>query len=97
LKVAWSPLALEKLETIAKFIALDKPSAAEEWVNDIFDRTELLGSQPEMGREVPELLGSSYREIVFGGYRIIYKIEHDIKILTLRNSRQLLSSDNVEL
>ena len=97
MKVAWSPLALEKLETIAKFIALDKPSAAEEWVNDIFDRTELLGSQPEMGREVPELLGSSYREIVFGGYRIIYKIEHDIKILTLRNSRQLLSSDNVEL
>jgi len=97
LKVVWSLLALEKLETTSKFIALDKPSAAEEWVNDIFDRTELLGSQPEMGREVPELLGSSYREIVFGSYRIIYKIEHDIKILTLRNSRQLLSSDNVEL
>jgi len=97
LKVVWSPLALEKLETIAKFIALDKLSAAEEWVNDIFDRTELLGSQPEMGREVPELLGSSYREIVFGSYRIIYKVGDDIKILTLRNSRQLLSSDNVEL
>lgn len=49
-----------------------------------------------MGREVPELLGSSYREIVFGSYRIIYKIENDIKILTLRNSCQLLSSGNVE-
>lgn len=97
MNVVWSPLALEKLESIAKFIALDKPSAAEEWVNDIFDRTELIGSQPEMGREVPELLGSSYREIVFGNYRIIYKIEHDIKILTLRNSHQLLSSDNVDL
>ena len=96
MKVVWSPLALEKLETTSNFIALDKPSAAEEWVNDIFNRTELLGSQPEMGRKVPELLGSSYREIVFGSYRIIYKIEHEIKILTLRNSRQLLSSDNVE-
>ena len=96
MKVVWSPLALEKLQATSKFIALDKLSAAEEWVNDIFDRTELLGSQPEMGREVPELLGSSYREIVFGSYRIIYKIEHEIKILTLRNSRQLLSSDNVE-
>jgi len=50
-----------------------------------------------MGREVPELLGSNYREIVFGSYSIIYKIENDIKILTLRNSRQLLSSDNIEL
>ncbi len=97
MKVVWSPLALDKLETTSKFIALDKPSAAEKWVNDVFDRTELLGLQPEMGREVPELLGSSYREIVFGSYRIIYKIESDIKILTLRNSRQILSSDNIEI
>jgi hypothetical protein len=43
LKEFWSPLALEKLEVTAKFIALDKPSAAEKWVNDIFDRTDLLG------------------------------------------------------
>ncbi|HAI97241.1 MAG: hypothetical protein CL866_02525 [Cycloclasticus sp.] len=69
MNVVWSPLALEKLETLAKFIALDKPSSAEEWVNDIFDRTELFSSQPEMGREVPELLGPSYREIVFGSCR----------------------------
>ena len=97
MKIVWSPLALEKLEAAAKFIALDKPSAADKWVNDVFDRTELLGSQPELGREVPELLGSNYREIIFGSYRIIYKIEKEIKVLTLRNSRQLLSSDNVEL
>jgi len=97
LKVVWSPLALEKLEAAAKFIALDKPSAADKWVNDVFDRTDLLGSQPEIGREVPELLGSNYREIIFGNYRIIYKIEKDVEILTLRNSRQLLSSDNIEL
>lgn len=97
MKVIWSPLALEKLEVTAKYIALDKPSAADKWVNDIFDRTDLLSSQPEIGREVPELLGSSYREVIFGSYRIIYKIERDIKILTLRNSRQLLTSDNIEL
>jgi toxin ParE1/3/4 len=97
LKVVWSPLALEKLEATAKFIALDKPSAADKWVNDVFDRTDLLGSQPELGREVPELLGSNYREVIFGGYRIIYKIEIEIKILTLRNSRQLLDLDNIEL
>ena len=97
MKVVWSPLALEKLEATAKFIALDKPSAADKWVNDVFDRTDLLGSQPELGREVPELLGSNYREVIFGSYRIIYKIEIEIKILTLRNSRQLLGLDNIEL
>lgn len=97
MKVVWSPLALEKLEASAKFIALDKPSAANKWVNDIFDRTDLLGSQSELGREVPELLGSNYREVIFGSYRIIYKVENEIKILTLRNSRQLLSLDDIEL
>lgn len=95
--MVWSPLALEKLEAIAKFIALDKPSAADKWVNDVFDHTDLLGSQAEMGRAVPELLVSSYREIIFGSYRIIYKIENEIKILTLRNSRQLLSLGDIEL
>ena len=95
--VVWSPLALDKLEETAKFIAFDKPSAADKWVNDVFDQTDLLGSQPEMGRAVPELLGSNYREIIFGSYRIIYKIENEIKILTLRNSRQLLSSGDIEL
>lgn len=97
MKVVWSPLALEKLEATASFIALDKPFAADKWVNDVFDRTDLLGTQPELGREVPELLGSSYREVIFGRYRIIYKVEHEIKILTLRNSRQLLSLGNIEL
>jgi toxin ParE1/3/4 len=97
LKIVWPPLALEKLEASAKFIALDKPSAADKWVNDIFDRIDLLGSQPQLDREVPELLGSNYREVIFGSYRIIYKVENEIKILTLRNSRQLLSLDDIEL
>lgn len=97
MRVVWSPLALDKLEAIASFIALDKPSASDKWLNDIFDRTDLLSSQPEMGREVPELPDSGYREIIFGSYRIIYKIESMIQILTVRNSRQMLSSDDIEL
>ena len=97
MKIVWSPLALDKLETTAQFIALDKPSAADKWVNNIFDCTDLLVSQPELGREVPELLSSHYRELIFGNYRIIYKVGSEIKILTLRNSRQLLSLGDIEL
>ena len=36
MKVVWSPLALEKLEAAAKSIAIDKASAADKWVNDVF-------------------------------------------------------------
>jgi plasmid stabilization system protein ParE len=65
-------------------------------VHDVFNHTDLLGSQPELGRQVPELLGLTYREVIFGSYRIIYKVDNEIKILTIRNSRQLLSLDNIE-
>lgn len=54
MKVVWSPLALQKLGDAAEFISLDNPSAAEKWVNEVFDKTELLGSMPEMGRFVPK-------------------------------------------
>jgi toxin ParE1/3/4 len=97
LKVVWSPLAIEKLKSIAKFIALDKPTAADKWVNDIFDKTDLLSTQPEFGRQVPELLETNYREIIFGNYRIIYSVGHEVNVLTIRNSRQLLSMDDIEL
>ncbi len=96
MKVIGSPLGLEKLEETAKFIASDKPSAANKWVNDIFDMTENLGLQAEIGRKVPELMSAKYRELIFGHYRIIYKIDNDIQILTVRNSRQFLTIESIE-
>ncbi len=96
MKVIWSPLALEKLEVAAEYIAQDKPAAAYNWVNDVFDQVDLLVDQPEMGRAVPELIGTNYRELIFGSYRIIYKVGSQVDILTIRNSRQLLSIADVE-
>ncbi|WP_284205849.1 type II toxin-antitoxin system RelE/ParE family toxin, partial [Aliivibrio sifiae] len=55
MNVIWSPLALDKIGQTAEYIALDNPSAAEKWVNDVFDKAENLGSFPELGRLVPEL------------------------------------------
>ncbi len=97
MKVVWSPLALEKVRSIAEFIALDKPSAAIDWANSVFDLAECISSQPEMGRVVPELKGKGYREIIFGNYRIIYKLSGTVQILTVRNCRQLLSIGDDEL
>ncbi|MDC2888976.1 type II toxin-antitoxin system RelE/ParE family toxin [Psychrosphaera algicola] len=90
MKVNWSPLAISKLESISDYIALDKESAAINWVNDILDSTDSLANQPEMGRAVPELLGTNYRELIVGNYRVIYSIGSDIQILTIRNCKQIL-------
>lgn len=95
MNVVWSPLALEKLTDAAEFIALDDPVAAGRWVNDVFDKAQLLATMPEMGRVVPELLNADYREIIFGHYRIIYSLSHEIRILTVRNCRQIFTRDDI--
>ncbi|SNY54283.1 Plasmid stabilization system protein ParE [Arsukibacterium tuosuense] len=95
MNVVWSPLALEKLTDAAEFIALDDPVAAGRWVNDVFDKAQLLATMPEMGRVVPELLNADYREIIFGYYRIIYSLSHEIRILTVRNCRQIFTRDDI--
>ena len=95
MKVSWSPLALEKLGHAADFIALDNPNAAEKWVNDLFDKTDLLTNQPEMGRIVQELQKANLRELIFGNYRVIYMISTEIRILTIRNCRQMLTEDDL--
>jgi toxin ParE1/3/4 len=95
MEVIWSPLALEKVRKIAEYIALDNDIVAKKWVNDIFDKTDNIGEFPEIGRLVPELSNQKYREIIFGNYRIIYSVLSEAKILTVRNCRQLLSSDDI--
>ena len=90
MRIVWSPLALERVEDIAQYIAEDKPSAAVEWVDGIFDTVERLADFPESGRVVPEVGGRRIREVVFGAYRIIYSVRDQIDILTVRRSSQLL-------
>ncbi|MFT5235522.1 MAG: plasmid stabilization system protein ParE [Shewanella sp.] len=95
MKVVWSPLALEKLGDAAEFIALDNQLAAEDWLNEEFDKAELLSTMPEMGRRVPELPNTNYREIIFGHYRVIYSLSFEVRILTVRNCRQRLTKDDL--
>lgn len=36
MKIVWSPLALERVEDITRYIAEDCPDAAVRWVDDLF-------------------------------------------------------------
>ncbi|MCD8512336.1 MAG: type II toxin-antitoxin system RelE/ParE family toxin [Nitrincola sp.] len=44
--IEWSPLALERAGEIAGYIALDKPSAAESWLDGLFESVERLEPHP---------------------------------------------------
>jgi plasmid stabilization system protein ParE len=95
-KIIWSPLAIERASEIAKYIAQDKPSAAENWIDTIFSKIDKLISSPEIGRIVPEIKNNQFRELIYGNYRIIYRIEKkQISILTIRHGMQILPIDEI--
>ena len=96
MKIIWTELAVEKLEEIADYIALDKPSAAFKWVELIQNSVNKLLKFPQVGREVPEILRADIRELVEGNYRIIYRLETKrISILTIRHTKQLLNKTDI--
>ena len=96
MKIIWSPLAIDRSSEIVDYITQDKPSAAEKWISTVFSKVEQLKSSPEIGRIVPELNNTQFREIIYGNYRIIYRIEKkQISVLTIRHGKQILPINEI--
>ena len=96
MKISWSPLAVDRASEIAEYIAQDNPTAAENWVNAVFTHVEQLKKFPESGRIVPEINNDFFRELMYGNYRIIYRIEANrASILTIRHGKQILPVDEI--
>jgi len=96
MRVEWSPLALARLMEIADFIREDKPGAARLWVEGILAVAESLADLPDRGRIVPEVGREDIREVIHGGYRVIYKVDDDrVSIATVRHGRRLLDVEEL--
>lgn len=96
MRIVWSPLAAERAAEIAEYIAQDDRAAAENWVDAVFARVERLKSFPESGRRVPEINNEFFRELIYGNYRIVYRIEKkQISILTIRHGKQILPIEEI--
>ena len=74
-EVIWTEPALNDLDTIADYIALDDPQAAQRLVQRIFHHVALLAQHPESGSKPPELRGWRYRQIVEPPCRVFYRYD----------------------
>jgi plasmid stabilization system protein ParE len=91
MRIVWSSLAVRKVLDEARYIARDRPNAAERWADSIFEAALPLAQHPHQGRTVPELARVEIRELIHRGYRIIYRLDQEaVLILTVRHSRRLL-------
>jgi len=80
--VKWTKTALDDLDSIKEFIARDSTYYAEKFEDDAFKAADNLELFPEMGRIVPERNDPSFRELIFGSYRIMYRIDGNTCFIT---------------
>src|ERR1039457_4219050 len=90
--VTWSLEAGENLAEIEDFIARDNLERAVRFVDALIDHAEdILPDNTRSGRTVPEIGNSDIRELIYRGYRIVYRLNGDrIEILTVFEGHRLL-------
>ena len=80
-KVILSPRAIQDLQEIVRYISFDNPVRAESFGRELFSKTRLLASFPEMGRVVPEFDQPDIREIIHLSYRIVYRVQYENRLI----------------
>ena len=90
--VTWSQEAGDNLVDLEEFIARDSVERAVRFVDALIDHAEvILADNPHSGRTVPEIGNPDIRELVYRGYRIVYRLNGDqIEILTVFEGHRLL-------
>ena len=92
MRIIWAPIALDRAEEAARYIARDRPAAAAKWIDGLFDAVSDLKTFPQKGRVVPEVRRTEVREVLYGQYRVIYRLEENrLFILTVRHQRRHFS------
>jgi plasmid stabilization system protein ParE len=90
-EVIWTEPALQQLDALAEYIALDNPLAARKLVEEVFTKTQRLEDFPKSGRTPAELPNSVYREVVLSPCRVFYREDgNQVLILyVMREERKL--------
>lgn len=76
-QIIWAPSALKDIESIARFIERDSIDQSSLFVTRIIEMTDRLDDFPQSGRVIPEINDDHCREIIYGAYRIMYRITKD--------------------
>lgn len=73
-KIIWAPSALKDIESIAEYIQRDSADQAALFITRIIEMTDQLEFFPESGRLIPEIKNKQCRELIYGAYRIMYRV-----------------------
>ena len=93
-KIVWTRQSADELKDIFDYIAKDSRRYAENQVKRIKEKTQVLKTQPESGRIVPELEIEQIWELIEGTYRIVYRLieKNRVEIVTIHHSSRDFNS-----
>ena len=93
-EIVWTEPALNDLDAIADYIAIEDRVAAQHFVQRVFRHVGRLADHPRLGPRPPELAGSRYRQIVEPPCRIFYREDGErVFILHVMRGERLLRPD----
>lgn len=80
-EVIWTDPALNDLDAIGDYIALDNFDAAQKLIRRVIERVGLLDRSPSIGRVSNDLRNTPYRRLAIGPVYVYYRIEDDRVII----------------
>jgi toxin ParE1/3/4 len=96
MRVTWTPLAYEQLDTAMAYIAADRPATAGEWLERLLDAAADLADFPNQGRVVDEARRDDIRELIVSPYRIVYRRDPDhVYIAMVLHERQQVEAKDL--
>lgn len=90
-QVIWTEPALDDLDDLAGYIAMDNPMAASRLVQKVVEYVGRLERFPHSGKKPAELPGTPYREIVVSPCRIFHRFDGETVFIVhaMREEQQL--------
>ena len=79
-EIFWTETSKKWLKEIHEYIANDSPANATKVVNNIIDRSETLKNFPSIGQRLLDWPDYEIRMILYGHYRIVYRIVSETRI-----------------
>ena len=76
--IIWADPAIQDLDAIADYIALDNRAAARRLVQQVFAAVRMLQKFPLMGSVPTELSGLPYRQLIISPCRVFYRVEKNV-------------------
>lgn len=80
--------AMEDLNEVWNYIAIDSIFYANKFINELIDYIEILEGFPKCGKIIFIQEDVKYRRIVFHKYNIIYFIDGKVYIILIYNSNR---------